>query len=304
MADVVVIGEGMLELSRAKADWRLGTGGDTLNTAVHLARAGHDVAYLTALGTDPYSDDLKGLWAAERIDTSLILTHPERLPGLYAIRTDDKGERSFAYWRERSAAREMFALPAMADALARAANARLIVHSLITLAILPPEGRAALLEFCAAHRARGGLVAFDGNYRPRLWADAGTARAARDAAIAQADIGLPTLEDEHMLGAVGDAGDVSRYWRGLGCAETIVKLGAEGCLLPDGQRVAPPIVLQPVDTSGAGDAFNGGYLSARLNGADQKDAALAGHRLAGWVVMRPGAIPADDEKRPGEDIRT
>ena len=101
---------------------------------------------------------------------------------------------------------------------------------------------------------------------PRLWASADEARQVRDAAIACADIGLPTLEDETLLSGEADADAVARHWIGLGCAETVVKLGAAGCRLPDGTILPPPEVLSPVDTSGAGDAFNGGYLAARLNG--------------------------------------
>jgi 2-dehydro-3-deoxygluconokinase len=327
MARIVLIGEAMLELSRQGEAWRLGYGGDTLNTAIHLARAGHDVAYLTAIGCDPLSSGLKAEWAAEGIDTSLMLTHEARSTGLYAISTDDKGERSFSYWRDTSAAREMFALPGMADALAKAEHADLIVYSLITLAILPPEGREQLFALCKRLRARGGKVAFDGNYRPRLWANAAEAREARDAAIACADIGSPTLEDELSLsetpnrhaelvsasmpqtsnsskveawtlkqvqGDDGGADRVNAHWTTLGCPETIVKLGANGARLPDGRIIPPPEILQPVDTSGAGDAFNGGYLAARMNGASITDAAMTGHRLAGWCVMRAGAIPARD----------
>ena len=92
MARIVCIGEAMLELSRSGDDWRMGYGGDTLNTAIHLARAGHDVAYLTALGSDPMSVPLREKWRAEGLDTSLILTHPMRATGLYAISTDDAGD--------------------------------------------------------------------------------------------------------------------------------------------------------------------------------------------------------------------
>lgn len=77
-----------------------------------------------------------------------------------------------------------------------------------------------------------------------------------------------------------------------------MKLGAGGCRLPDGRLCAPPAVLNPVDTSGAGDAFNAGYLFARLSGEDPQTAALAGHRLAGWVIGRPGAIPPRDAQAP------
>jgi 2-dehydro-3-deoxygluconokinase len=288
MARIVCIGEGMLELSREGAGWRLGYGGDTLNTAIHLARAGHDVAYLTALGDDAFSEDLKRQWRAEGLDTSLILTHPARQAGLYAISTDAAGERSFTYWRDSSAARELFELPGIATASAEAEGADLVYFSLISLAILPPEGRERLLALARSARR----VAFDGNYRPRLWANAQEARDARDAAIALAGIGLPTQDDEAALSGEADADATARHWQALGCKETVVKLGERGALLPGGCVIAPERPLTPVDTSGAGDAFNAGYLSARLEGASIEDAARAGHALAGWTIMRPGAIPA------------
>jgi 2-dehydro-3-deoxygluconokinase len=301
MARIVCVGEAMLELSRPKdgkaaGDWRLGYGGDTINTAIHLARAGHDTAYLTALGGDPFSDGIKERWRAEGLDVSLVLTHPDRNIGLYAIDTDDSGERSFTYWREASAARAMFALDGIDAALAEVDRADLLYFSLITLAVLPPGGRDRLLAL--ARRAR--RVAFDGNYRPRLWPSVEEARAARDAAIAVADIGLPTLDDEAQLmsGHITDGREeedlVAAHWQELGCSETVVKLGPQGARLPDGRIIAPERALDPVDTSGAGDAFNAGYLAARLYGASIEAAARAGHALAGWTIMRPGAIPARD----------
>lgn len=290
MARIVTCGEAMLELSRDGSGWRLGHGGDVLNMAIHLARAGHDAALLTALGSDPFASGMTAAWQAEGLDCSLVLSHPARTTGLYAIAVDAAGERSFTYWRDTSAARAMFALPEMAEARARAASADLLVFSLISLAVLPDAGREALLALAEDVRAGGGRVAFDGNYRARLWPSVREACRWRDRAIAVADIGLPTLEDEAALG-LPDAEDVARHWQGLGCAETVVKLGAEGCRLPDGVLLAPPERLRPVDTSGAGDAFDAGYLAARLDGAGPREAALAGHALAGWTIMRPGACP-------------
>nr|WP_298195885.1 sugar kinase [Novosphingobium sp.] len=287
----VFIGEAMLELSQAGDGWHLAYGGDTLNTAIHLARAGISTAYLTALGSDPFSADLTRRWASEDLDTSLVLTDLTRTPGLYAITCDDAGERSFTYWRGESAARRLFACPGIAAACGRAAQADLLGFSLISLAILPEEGREALFDLARRVRARGGMVAFDGNYRPRLWPDPAAARAARDAAIALATIGLPTREDEGLLGAPDDPAAIAAHWQGLGCGETVVKLGAAGCRLPDGAICAPEAVLAPIDTSGAGDAFNAGYLAARLRGAAPALAATEGHALAGWTIMRRGAIP-------------
>lgn len=296
---VILVGEGMLELSaRANGLWQMGFGGDTLNTAIHLARLGRTVAYASALGSDAFGAGLRQQWAAEGLDCSLLLTDPARSTGLYSISLDGQGERTFSYWRSDSAARQMFALEGSKALVKELGAAEVLAFSLISLAILPVQGRYVLLDAARKVRANGGRVVFDGNYRPRLWSSLQEAVHLRDLAIGCATIGLPTLEDEVALGLPDDPQAVAAHWQALGCAETVVKLGAQGCLLPDGTLVPPPQVLQPVDTSGAGDAFNAGYLSARLAGASPHDAALQGHRLAGWCVMRPGAIPPRDGAAP------
>lgn len=297
-ASVTVIGEAMLELSRGTGDgWTLGYGGDVINTAIHLARSGDRVRLASAMGTDPMSAELCAAWEAEGVDTALVLRAADRLPGLYAIETDASGERSFHYWRGEAAARRMFDLPGSVDMVAQAAQSDLLYFSLITLAILPDEGREALLDLCARVRAGGGKVAFDGNYRARLWSDAATACHWRDRAIAVSDMGLPTLADEVEMGAADDAQDAAARWGAGQGREVVVKLGGDGCLV-DGNIVPVPQMVPVIDSSGAGDAFNGGYLHARLTGATPVDAALAGHRLAGWNIGRRGAIPARDGDAP------
>ncbi|PZU13164.1 MAG: sugar kinase [Sphingobium sp.] len=297
-ATVTVIGEGMLELSRGEGDgWNLRYGGDVINTAVHLARFGDRVRLASALGTDPMSTQLRDQWEAEGVDTALVIAADGRLPGLYAIETDAQGERSFHYWRGEAAARRMFDLPQSAAMVAQAAQSDLLYFSLITLAILPDRGREALLSLCEQVRGRGGRVAFDGNYRARLWEDAATARHWRDRAIAVSDMGLPTLADEVEMGEADDAADAAQRWGAGDGREVVVKLGGDGCLV-DGAMVPIPRALTVIDSSGAGDAFNGGYLHARLAGASPQAAALAGHTLAGWNIGRRGAIPARDAQAP------
>ncbi|WP_454885064.1 sugar kinase [Sphingomonas oryzagri] len=296
---IVVVGEGMLELSRNEGGWQVHYGGDTLNVAIHLARLGFTPAYLTALGTDAFSEDLRtSAWPREGVDTSMILTDPLRSPGLYAITTEDSGERTFTYWRRDSAASALFANPTSGDLAESCRGARLLFFSLISLAILDPGGRTALLDLARGVHEAGGMVAFDGNYRPRLWESTEAARDWHDRAIAVADIGLPTLDDEyHLLGA-RDGDEVAAHWHSLGCDEVVVKLGVDGCRLPDGEILPPPKKLQPVDTSGAGDAFDAAYLAGRLECRPPATAAARGHELAGWVVMRRGAIPPRDENGP------
>src|SRR4051812_5223220 len=111
----------MIEL-REMADGRLSRsyGGDTLNTAIYLPRLGVPVDYVTALGDDPWSEEMIAGWTAEGVGTGLVSRLPGRLPGLYVIQTDRRGERRFSYWRDNAPAREICALlqtPALADAL-------------------------------------------------------------------------------------------------------------------------------------------------------------------------------------------
>lgn len=294
---ICIAGEGMIELQGAGTTMRSGFGGDTLNTAIHLARYGFRVRFATALGDDPFSLDLLRAWQEEGIDTSLIRTIPGRMPGLYAIRLDEAGERDFFYWRGESAARGMLDGSGADEMIREGSDVSLFYYSLISLAILPAQGRERLFAWCDQVRAAGGLVAFDGNYRARLWADPRDAAEVRDRAIASADIGLPTLADEIAIGEDRDPAAVAARWMQGGAGEVVVKLGAGGCFA-EGRIIRPARIVDPVDTSGAGDAFNAGYLAARLRGQAVGEAVLQGHQLAAWTIARPGAIPAMTDDAP------
>ncbi len=167
---MIVIGECMLELTRDEDRWRLGYAGDTFNTAVYLSRLGVPTAYMTALGADTFSEDMRAQWQADGLDTSLVLTDHARLPGLYAVRNDASGERHFYYWRENSAARRLFTLPGIEVAVTRACAARQLYLSGITLSLFTQTEREQLYEIAAAVRAGQGQVIFDSNYRPSGWA--------------------------------------------------------------------------------------------------------------------------------------
>lgn len=298
-ARIVTAGEAMLELRADGAGWRMGYGGDTLNMAIHLARMGFPTRFLSALGADPFSTRLRTEdWPAEGLDTSLVLVDPRRQPGLYAITLGGDGERSFTYWRADSAASQLFDHDEITPALEQAADCDLFLFSLISLAVVPETRRGALLALASRVRDGGGRVAFDGNFRPALWPDVAAARWWRDAAIERSDFGLPSLDDEVRMGARDDPTAVAEHWRSAGAGEIVVKLGARGCLLGDGTLVAPPAPLAALDTSGAGDAFNAAYLGARLRGADPHEAAIEGQALAGWTLLRAGAIPPRDEQAP------
>jgi 2-dehydro-3-deoxygluconokinase len=292
---LAAIGECMVEFAQAQDGlFRRGFGGDTLNTALYLARLGINTSYVTALGDDALSEAMLAAWHGEGIHTDQIMRLPGRVPGLYMIERDARGERSFLYWRDRAPARELFdrADAAMLDRLSRF---DWLYLSGISLSLYGETGRARLRALLAATRSRGGKIAFDGNYRPRGWSDAAAARRAFDDVLPLVDLALPTLEDERLLFGDIDAAACIGRLRAAGIGEIALKRGALGCLIhAEGGciEVAPPQVLAPIDTTAAGDSFNAAYLAARIGGATPRQAALAGHRLAGAVILSPGAVIA------------
>ena len=291
---IACIGEVMIELSPAgEGLMRAGVAGDSFNTAVYLSRllGPSVVSYVTALGCDPQSDRIMDAIAAEGIATELCERVPDGLPGLYMITLDDRGERSFAYWRSTSAARGLFS---RAGGIRPGALAGfdVIYLSAITLAVIAPEARARLLDWFAGFRARGGKVAFDSNYRPRLWPDAETARTEIGRFWSVTDIALPSLDDEEALtGVIGSEATVARF-RALGVGTGALKRGAAGPVSLDGSGAAlrVPRADRVTDTTAAGDSFNAGFIAATLTGASATAAMAAGHALAARVIAHPGAI--------------
>ncbi len=166
---VALVGECMIELQEREGGLlRRGFGGDTLNTAVYLARLlrkhAAQVSYATALGDDALSQSMLEHWQAEGIDTSLVRRLTGRMPGLYLIQVDARGERTFSYWRDTSAAKAYFEtapVPLEVDL----ASIDVLYFSGISLAILPEAGRESLLAAARSVRARGARVVFDNNYR-------------------------------------------------------------------------------------------------------------------------------------------
>ncbi|MFN3304923.1 MAG: sugar kinase [Roseateles sp.] len=293
---IAALGECMLELQgQAFGQLRQSFGGDTLNTAVYLSRCGGRqlrVHYATALGDDSLSSGMLERWAAEGVATGLVQRLPGRLPGLYLIELDAGGERRFHYWRGQAAARSYF--DSAATALEEQADALDALYlSGISLAILPQAGRERVLALMARMRAAGKLVAFDNNYRPRLWDSVADARYWYGRAFAAAGVALITADDHQALHGLPDLASAVSAAQALPVAEVAIKRGALPTVVGgDGhwQEVATEAVPRVVDTTAAGDSFAAGYLSRRLRGVAAPEAAAFGNRLAARVIQHPGAL--------------
>ncbi|MEE9453500.1 MAG: sugar kinase [Paracoccaceae bacterium] len=291
ISKIACIGEAMIELSLQNGT-HIGFAGDTLNTAIYLKRAWPkgQVSYVSALGRDVFSDRMIAYMQGENLDTSLIARTANYVPGLYAITLDGAGERSFIYWRENSAARQLFGADSTVI-LPDLAGFELIYLSGITLAILPENIRDELHGFLVEFRAQGGKVAFDSNYRPALWPDLTTARRVIADFWSICDIALPSLDDEMALfGDVDQAAVVARL-KGLSVSFGALKRGSDGPFslgAPVDMRFSQAVDI--VDTTAAGDSFNAGFLAAVLQGKSMADCLKSGHDLALKIIAHPGAI--------------
>jgi len=289
------IGECMVELSQAgEGLLRKGFAGDTFNTAWYARAclpAEWSVDYFTALGDDPLSSEMLAMMKDAGIGTDHIRRIEGKTPGLYLI-TLKNGERTFSYWRDTAAAKK---LADDADRLRRAIEAADIVYfSGITLGILSPEAVETLLSELRRARATGKQVAFDPNIRPRLWPNREYMLKTIEAGARAANLVLPSFDDETTHFGDRTVADTIARYHALGVENVVVKNGADGVTLSFGstEPVHVPSVkaAQLVDTTSAGDSFNGAFLSRLVRGGSPAEAAAYGAAVASVVIGHHGAL--------------
>lgn len=296
---VAVVGECMIEMAPdGRSLYHMQFAGDTLNAAVYMARLSQkkiQVNYITALGDDDFSDKMLKSWLTEGIHTDNVRRIPRKLPGLYLIRNDEKGERYFYYYRSQSPAREMFE-GREGDHLCEALLIFPVIYlSGITLAILLNSSRHKLLETLKKASENKNTVVFDTNYREILWSDKHVARSMMQDVLMRSRIALLSFDDERSLFGDETPEDTVRRVQAWGPSEIVVKLGEKGYLVvvgSDSQMIASEKVKSIIDATGAGDAFNGTYVAMRLQGYSPEDSVKAGAKMTAVKLgCRGGIIP-------------
>lgn len=292
MTSAISIGECMVELRPVEdGHLRRGFAGDAYNTAVYLKRSAPDidVSFLTATGDESLSEAMLATWRSEGISDRLVFRIPGQRPALYLIETDAKGDRKFHYWRSETPAKEWLRLLLAAGGAEVLDKADLVYVSGISLAILSYADRQAAIQLLGALKTK---VAFDPNIRPALWKSLDEARHTFEAMAKISSILLPSRQDYQLLYGMDDPEEQIRFTMTLTDGEIALTCDADGCRLRDGDQIValPSRAVKVVDTSGAGDSFNGAYLAARLHGKDALEAAKMGLEMAAKVVAQPGAI--------------
>lgn len=284
------MGEPLIEFNRPKEGdgrtWLQGFGGDSQNVAIAASRQGARAGYVTSLGQDWMGDAFLDLWRQEGLDASRVTRHPTAPTGVSFVTHTAAGHK-FDYLRKNSAASLMTPESIPADYIA---GAKFFHMSAIGQAI-SESARAAGDAAIEIARKGGAKVSYDTNLRLRLW-DLDTARAKINVTVPLCDILLPSLDDSQQLTALQDADAIADFYLGLGAPLVALKMGAAGSLIAttgERHRIAPYKVTA-VDATGAGDTFDGAFLTRLLAGDDPVTAARYANVAAALSTTGYGAV--------------
>lgn len=297
MKKLSFLGECMVELRSnegSETSLHQSFAGDVYNSAVYLKRCFSDiqVGFVTVVGNDAFSSRMKDNFEVEGLDTSFVFLNENRSAGLYLIDTDASGERSFTYWRSQSAAKTIMSF-LKPEALSTLSENDMFMFSGISIAIIPRDERLLFFRFVKALKECGVKIVFDPNYRARLWETTIEASDCFKQALSMSDVALVGVEDMAELFDIENASDALLLCESFGVKEIVIKNGPSSVFTSlNGERLEHTItpVANVVDTTSAGDAFNGIYLGSRLNDVSISRSVECAANAAGVVIQHRGAI--------------
>ncbi len=263
-------------------------GGDTINTAVAARRLGSSAGFLTRIGDDPFAHVLKETLIQEGIDVTGVKSI-EGQTGLYFVSVDADAQRKFYYYRKNSTASTLGPEDVNPNLVS---EANIVYSSGITLALSESARKAVLKAFKIA-KDNGKTTAFDPNFRSTLWKSQEAALDALNEIIPLVDIILPSCpEDTEKIIGFNKPDQIIDYFLYKGVQMVVVKAGEQGCYLGFKNQKAhiPAMNIKPVDTTGAGDAFNGGFLHGLTSQQSLLDCAKLGNTAAGLKVLNRGSL--------------
>lgn len=254
--------------------------GGGCNFLIHAARLGLQVSSVGAVGEDAFGDQLTAILAAESIDTQAVFVAPGSVTAVVLDLIDH--EQKLHTFVGHSGKGDPMPVTPLAESLIQAAGAVFLQgYTLLETQMQP--ALPGLLEIARTARVP---VYYDVG-PPTRFADP-----ERLLMVLKHAYGVMTTEDEVPLAALGLAGeDAYAYLFGLGVQLIVVKRGPHGCLLvtPDGREAVAGYVVNVVDTVGAGDCFNAGFLYGRMRGWSLADCARLANASGGACVMKVGA---------------
>jgi 2-dehydro-3-deoxygluconokinase len=301
--DVVTMGEAMVLLAarqrgllRHARQFERYVAGAESNTAIGLARLGHAAGWISRVGDDEFGACVEAEVRGAGVDVSQVVRDAEAPTGVFFKERRRPGHTRVHYYRSGSAASRL----APADVNSRYLRGAQYLHLTGITPALSASCREATQAAVRAAREAGVPVSVDPNVRRKLWPTMEEARAALFELIAGAELVLTSAGEACLLAETDDLEEAARTLQGKGPSVVVVKHGADGAFAigeRDGgheRAHVPAVDTQAVDTIGAGDAFNAGFLSGQLRGWDLE----ASLRLGAVTGALATAVPGDVEGLP------
>ncbi len=299
--EVLSIGEPLMEFSEIESDegkiYKSGFGGDTSNFIIAVARQGVKAGYQTKVGKDAFGDQFLNLWKKEGVDVSQVIQDPNAHTGIYFISYSNKGHQ-FTYLRKNSSASKLNPTDINSDIIS---NLKCLHISGISQAISTSSCDAIFRAVEIANKNRV-PISFDPNLRLKLWSLT-RARAIIHETVQKADYFLPSLEDAEQLTGISDPKDIIDYYLNLGAKNIILKLGPNGVMIANDNdhHHIEGIKVDTIDATGAGDTFDGVFISKILQGATMEEAAKYANIGAALSTRGYGAVTPIPMKKEIDD---
>jgi 2-dehydro-3-deoxygluconokinase len=302
--DLIGIGECLVEFNLAPGStaeegglYQLGYAGDILNALSCAGHLGLSTGLISALGDDPFAEGLRNILFSEHIDLTQTPTLENKPNGVYFIDVGEFGAPTFHFLRKDSAATETFISQPMSKLVHYARSAKVLLLSSIPMAVMKERDR--IFELLSAVKGHT-TICYDLNVRRALWNDPQVLIDLLAKLVPLIDVLFVTNEDDRALFGDRDSNTAIKDYSDRGFSYTIFRRGSEPTVVGYRQdifEVPVPRVSHIVDTTGAGDAFNAGFIAAMLRGHPPYECAAMGNAAAAVSIGgrggRGGGITID-----------
>lgn len=293
--DIAIIGECLIELSANGTLADTSTlnkyfGGDTVTTAVAMARLGGNVTYITKVGNDGFSEFILSSLQKEHIDTSLIKTNDEQ-NGMYIVSKTPES-KEVLYYKRKTAASKL----SIEDLNEECIKKLKLVYSTGVVQSLSAGSRELVRETFKCAKENDVLTAYDPNYTSCFMNSVDTKEFFEEIIDYTDIIFLSFKNDAFKLYEIESADKVIKYLWDKGVKVVVIKSHIDKGYYTgyNGEINFTEFynTQKAIDTTASGDVFNGGFLYALTNGYSPFDAAKFASVVSGLQTQNYGAIQA------------
>ncbi len=279
-------------LENNSSNIKINFGGDTYNSAVYFSRLTNNKTntfYSTALGKDNFSKKMISRFKNENIKCDYIRTDGENPPGLYSIEINEKGERSFSYWRDQSPSKYIFLGSKGKKLVKDINNADVFYYTGISAGILDEKQRKDLINIGSTATICG----FDFNYRSQLHYNKKVSQLLFNEINNRVDIHFVSFDDARELFKIKNPLEIFEI---INEKKNLILIRYKNSIIFKNKQQEIKTVTVPhgevVDTTAAGDAFNGSFLAIMNNNKNVpvEENILISHSVTREVIKHRGAI--------------